>query len=1119
MGLFLHKRAPLTEAELAQRKAAARASALARHKGWAIGGAAALVAGGVAGLLSHNGRIQQALAERAVKLLRETPGKTVYRGAPVLDFRTGARADRNAIYVTPRRTLADYYGHSDAVLPGSVMRYKLSPKARLLPVQDPATPAEQRLISRAAFRQSLTSGENFDFGLRNDAKPPPATWSEKRQLYHSLVHRGNADNNATADLIDRPNKSVVRLLRRHGYQGTENHDIKSIHDSTVLTPLYARSGRSRKISVTPINKRAPLTQAELAQRKVAAKASAEARHRAETTPSVKQGSSGAPSRQAAGLFRQGQARPDTRATRSAWDTRTTEAPIGAMNASFTFHLPKAYRAEKPDRPRLMPKAVATARAKAQEGVHQDVVITNPKALAEAHRHPQMRTIIQHAVQVVRDHQTGAIEKGTEQGLIPEGTRPGTVVRAYKHAALRALHRAGLGDYDTRMDEAAKAEFRPLVGFMRYAHRRVFDHLNQGQLKGKWQPFRDEYGQLFRQKKHGKLTGKERMRMRPVEEFIKIDLGNLDGDLLAKLSPAAEPSSRWTKYSIQHGFSSAGGAAETGGNPHGLARKAVIAHALGRSIPEPPGGLPPIHGARMKHQAQGVERHFGVPTIDVPKIQGSTQKLPNGLYRVVPLEDLEKIEVTLAKQDFGFSLGSNFTTDPKRQLARAIRPRMRRNHLRLRLNTQRNLHRVLNGGVTRAERWQLGAGSPMPVYKREPSTKPRGMAYISVNRQIIKTNKERGENHPPFAIYHGSRKASDAHEVHIAGPSQLVYRPSAPLRNGARVWIEAHRDHVQGHLAGASSGLPVFKMAKRLLTEDDVRQAARRARVPTKAQAEAGNYPMGHVAIGGLNVSIETPKGRIRRGVGPDGRKWQVTMPAHYGYLKGTEGADGDHVDCYLGPHAHRAHELPVHVVDQCDANTGAFDETKCMLGFPTKSAAVATYDAGFSDGRGADRRGAITTVPFAEFKQWVGSGDTTKPMKKGLGLGIAGAAAAGFAARGLARGLKARAIRRNAGKTFRNQMLDAKTALRDHLRTFEGGTPSPAGERAAHAAFRASKHSALNHIRVTRNAQLKNIRTSKRLVGAAAIGGGIAGWRSGGGERPIMPPLYQSAATPEDTQS
>lgn len=150
--------------------------------------------------------------------------------------------------------------------------------------------------------------------------------------------------------------------------------------------------------------------------------------------------------------------------------------------------------------------------------------------------------------------------------------------------------------------------------------------------------------------------------------------------------------------------------------------------------------------------------------------------------------------------------------------------------------------------------------------------------------------------------------------------------------------------------------------------------------PTPEQASAGNYKMAHAVVGGLPITIETPLDRMRSGVAPDGTPWSVRMPAHYGYVKGTEGSDGDAVDVYIGPEAHRAHKLSVWIVDQIDADELNFDEHKALIGFLEPEHARNAYLSAFSDGRGKDRVGAVVRMTFPEFCQWLKSGNTKKPL-------------------------------------------------------------------------------------------------------------------------------------------
>jgi hypothetical protein len=166
----------------------------------------------------------------------------------------------------------------------------------------------------------------------------------------------------------------------------------------------------------------------------------------------------------------------------------------------------------------------------------------------------------------------------------------------------------------------------------------------------------------------------------------------------------------------------------------------------------------------------------------------------------------------------------------------------------------------------------------------------------------------------------------------------------------------------------------------ILEPGGLERAVARVWHPTPEQATAGNYKMAHVIVGGLHLTIETPKDRMRCGVGPDGTSWSVRMPASYGYVKGTEGSDGDAVDVYVGPEAHRADKLSVWIVDQIDADELTFDEHKAMLGFLEPHHARETYFGAFSDGRGKDRVGAVVRMTFPEFCQWLKSGNTKKPL-------------------------------------------------------------------------------------------------------------------------------------------
>lgn len=151
--------------------------------------------------------------------------------------------------------------------------------------------------------------------------------------------------------------------------------------------------------------------------------------------------------------------------------------------------------------------------------------------------------------------------------------------------------------------------------------------------------------------------------------------------------------------------------------------------------------------------------------------------------------------------------------------------------------------------------------------------------------------------------------------------------------------------------------------------------------PTEAQKEAGNYKKGHVKIDGLDITIENPKGSVRSGTDAGGKQWEQEMQNTYGYILGTEGVDGDHIDVYLSDNPTSGN---VYVVDQINQRDGSFDEHKVMYGFPSMEAAREAYASQYEDGW---KIGLITEVSREEFKKWVNSSRRkTKPFAEYKGV-------------------------------------------------------------------------------------------------------------------------------------
>ena len=156
--------------------------------------------------------------------------------------------------------------------------------------------------------------------------------------------------------------------------------------------------------------------------------------------------------------------------------------------------------------------------------------------------------------------------------------------------------------------------------------------------------------------------------------------------------------------------------------------------------------------------------------------------------------------------------------------------------------------------------------------------------------------------------------------------------------------------------------------------------------PTEAQKEAGNYKKGHVQVGTFDITIEQPQGSVRKGTDANGKQWKSKMHNTYGYFRGTEGVDGDHIDVFLSNDIDGWNGRKVYVVDQYNPD-GTFDEHKVMLGFndmdEAKSDYLANYEKGWEDGR----RIVVSATNLEDFEKWIDSSHRkTKPFAEYAGV-------------------------------------------------------------------------------------------------------------------------------------
>lgn len=206
--------------------------------------------------------------------------------------------------------------------------------------------------------------------------------------------------------------------------------------------------------------------------------------------------------------------------------------------------------------------------------------------------------------------------------------------------------------------------------------------------------------------------------------------------------------------------------------------------------------------------------------------------------------------------------------------------------------------------------------------------------------------------------------------------------------------EVDSDHSEGVAApaGNSSKTSASKVSESPETKQEKAEKSISAKVkeasadvntePTEAQKEAGNYKKGHVQVGTFDITIEQPEGSIRRGTDANGKQWESKMHNTYGYFRGTEGVDGDHIDVFLSNDMDGWNGAQVFVVDQYNPD-GTFDEHKVMLGFNDASDAKNNYLANYEKGWENGRRIDVSAVNLEDFEKWIASSHRkTKPFSE-----------------------------------------------------------------------------------------------------------------------------------------
>lgn len=135
-------------------------------------------------------------------------------------------------------------------------------------------------------------------------------------------------------------------------------------------------------------------------------------------------------------------------------------------------------------------------------------------------------------------------------------------------------------------------------------------------------------------------------------------------------------------------------------------------------------------------------------------------------------------------------------------------------------------------------------------------------------------------------------------------------------------------------------------------------------VKRKANSVADSqFPSIESEYQGVPLIIENGANTVREGTDEQGNPWKTTFLYPYGFIQKTNGADGEEIDCFVGPNPYSSN---VYVIHQNIG--GQYDEDKVMFGFDSEEAARCAYLAHF-DTQG--HLGPITAMTLVEFKQWL----------------------------------------------------------------------------------------------------------------------------------------------------
>lgn len=135
-------------------------------------------------------------------------------------------------------------------------------------------------------------------------------------------------------------------------------------------------------------------------------------------------------------------------------------------------------------------------------------------------------------------------------------------------------------------------------------------------------------------------------------------------------------------------------------------------------------------------------------------------------------------------------------------------------------------------------------------------------------------------------------------------------------------------------------------------------------IPDGMELKKSRKLHGRMTFLDMEISIENRRGSIRRWYDPFKKHHGETkMKYPYGYIRLTEGTDGDHIDCFVGPNEKATFAYVIHQMKAPDFKE--FDEDKVMLGFDSRKEAKEAFLGHYTDERFFGSMDALDARQFA----------------------------------------------------------------------------------------------------------------------------------------------------------